>query len=361
MNYVIAISEHERKQIMGHSKSDTFDRNYLSQHVRRDVQRLYQGQEEHPVVRTAAQMSTYMDPRAPYKLSTEQRAQLKHQPEIVRLRELKSFWSKEVRAKYGLLKKGTGTEMHDNYERARLDLQAEERAQDTAMKVRLRNEYFRTIHTQTLDRQLAGAVNNLQYKQPQENSTSIRSVFPERTRVADAFFFSKDPFNEEDLLTRRFNIISDLAALCSLRELPVRRKSHSPVRREITKESDVEMFIDPTLFPLKISSKQCLFCLGDIELSYEDRVRHFSRADSLRRHVDEVHLCHFKANDRCPHPACDAVFEGVMQFKNHAATVHGIKLSLSLLDNREVAWRCEVGEVDMARACATEHHLSRQL
>ena len=51
---MIAISEHERKQVMAHTSSDTFDRNYLSRHVRRDVQKLYQKQMEHPIVRIAA-------------------------------------------------------------------------------------------------------------------------------------------------------------------------------------------------------------------------------------------------------------------------------------------------------------------
>lgn len=36
-NCEIAISEHEQKQVMGHSKSDTFDHNYLSRYVQQDV------------------------------------------------------------------------------------------------------------------------------------------------------------------------------------------------------------------------------------------------------------------------------------------------------------------------------------
>jgi len=69
LNFFIAVSEHECKQVMGHKQSDTFNCNYLSQHVRRDVQALYRKQKEHQVVRIATQMSTYMNPRAPYKLT----------------------------------------------------------------------------------------------------------------------------------------------------------------------------------------------------------------------------------------------------------------------------------------------------
>lgn len=56
----MAISEHERNQTMGHNTSDIFQRNYLSRHVRQGVQRLYRGQAEHTVVRTAGQMNTSM-------------------------------------------------------------------------------------------------------------------------------------------------------------------------------------------------------------------------------------------------------------------------------------------------------------
>ncbi len=77
-------------QIMAHSSSDTFDRNYLSRHVRRDIQKLFQGQAEHLIVQEAAQMSIYMDSRSPYRLTKEQRALLKKYSEIIRLRELRS-------------------------------------------------------------------------------------------------------------------------------------------------------------------------------------------------------------------------------------------------------------------------------
>lgn len=139
---------------MGHLKSDIFDCNYLSQHVRRDVQKLYQRQTEHPVVRVAAQMKTYMDPQAPYRLSTEQRALLKDHLEIVRLRNIKPSLSNEVRSSYGSLLKEKGTEIHNAFERAKLDLQAETRAQNEAMKILIREEYFKTIHTKVLNNSL---------------------------------------------------------------------------------------------------------------------------------------------------------------------------------------------------------------
>lgn len=139
------------------------------------------------------------------------------------------------------------------------------------------------------------------------------------------------------MITRHFDIVTDLTALCSLRELPVRDNPPSSFE-DIKKPSGdkMDMLIGPALSSLKVSSTQYLFCLGDNHLCYKDQTRKFSRPDSLRRHVDEVHLSYFQINNRCPHPLCDVSFEGVMQFKNHAAIVHGIKLSTSLPDPRNI-------------------------
>lgn len=88
------------------------------------------------------------------------------------------------------------------------------------------------------------------------------------------------------------------------------------------------MIIDPFLFPLKVFSTQSLFCLGDNYLSYEDRIRHFPQADSLRRHVNDIHLWYFESNNRCPHSACTTCFQNLVRFLNHAAVAHNIKLPL---------------------------------
>ncbi len=146
--------------------------------------------------------------------------------------------------------------------------------------------------------------------------------------MANAFFFSSKPISEEDLLTRRRSTISDLVALFSRREVLVRGNSSSPEEQENSRENDAEMILDPILFPLRISITKCLFCLGDDHLSYEDRIRLFSRTDALRRHVDKVHLFPFSIHKCCPHPACDILFENEIQFKNRAAIVHAFRLSI---------------------------------
>ena len=78
------------------------------------------------------------------------------------------------------------------------------------------------------------------------------------------------------------------------------------------------------LVPLVLPSTLCLFCLGDDELAYQARTASFSRIDSFRGHMDDVHLSHYDPEVPllCPHPSCDISLQSVIHFKNHATTVH---------------------------------------
>ena len=170
--------------------------------------------------------------------------------------------------------KGKGTEIHNVFERARLDLQAETRAQNEAMKMQIREEYFKNIHIKTLEQQLARSPES----KPEANlNGNRRNIFSERVRVANFFFLLSQPITEEDLITRRFDIVTDLAALCLLRELPV-QGNPPPSLGDIEKPSGdkMDLLIDPVLTSLKVSSTQCLFCLGDNHLCYKDQTRKFS-------------------------------------------------------------------------------------
>lgn len=90
-----------------------------------------------------------------------------------------------------------------------------------------------------------------------------------------------------------------------------------------------EAFENMELIPLRLPSTICLFCLDDSELSSAARTASFSRIDSLRRHIDDLHLSHYDHDALIvyPHPTCDTSLQGVNYFKNHAATVHNVFLS----------------------------------
>ena len=76
---------------------------------------------------------------------------------------------------------------------------------------------------------------------------------------------------------------------------------------------------------------QCICCIGNEALSYEQRTRKFSRVSHMWDHVENIHLHGVPAEQRipCDHPICKAkglVLRGVQHFKNHVATVHKVDL-----------------------------------
>ena len=143
---------------------------------------------------------------------------------------------------------------------------------------------------------------------------------------------------------RRQEALQNLIDLCHIREPhrmnPVSRAGKdasaqvedtaSSLRETQTDVRDLQhAFETMELIPLVLPSTICLFCLGHTELTFEARTASFSRIDSLRRHIDDLHLSHYDPDVPliCPHPSCDVSLQGVKHFKNHAATVHNVFLS----------------------------------
>lgn len=66
--------------------------------------------------------------------------------------------------------------------------------------------------------------------------------------------------------------------------------------KEVQTEHEIrdlqKVFKTMKLVPLVLSSTICLFCLDDDESTSQGRIASFSRIDSLRRHMDDVHLSH---------------------------------------------------------------------
>ena len=81
---------------------------------------------------------------------------------------------------------------------------------------------------------------------------------------------------------------------------------------------------------MQCDSLQCLFCLGDERIRFEDRLRTFKSQYTLGKHVKK----HLEAIDAaisisCPHPICKGkcvTVNNVQHLMNHTHAVHGIRL-----------------------------------
>lgn len=133
-------------------------------------------------------MRTYIDSRAPYKLSKNKRSQvLTENKKILEYKELRRSFLEQINSEFGTVKPAHGSELLEKYERAKLDLHAEEGDLCRTELKRLRDEYFKNSHTTNLIRQLDGNTAGLDQSH-QDDLTGKEFVFPKRAQVARAFF-----------------------------------------------------------------------------------------------------------------------------------------------------------------------------
>jgi hypothetical protein len=207
-------------------------------------------------------------------------------------------------------------------------------------------------------------INQLLEKSPNINSADVteewnpltpKYPFVKRARIADAFFGpNTESFEGEKALARRIQVVTDLAALCNLRESSRRGKPFNwnkvkEIGDAAVPHPDVEntkpvkpSSPSPPVSP-KPSPDQCPFCFFEDGLSATDCMRRYSRIDSLRRHVLRVHLNQASRHNyglralaqprsdapmvdgpvTCPDPNCGGlVLESQMHYKNHSSRVH---------------------------------------
>lgn len=143
--------------------------------------------------------------------------------------------------------------------------------------------------------------------------------------MADLLCQSSDPLGDEQLtLQQRFQALQNLTRLCSLCEV-LQRSSTPSDNLSSDAEGGKDAFCK---YPITCLDTQYLFCLGNTILCHATRTFSFSCRDTLKKHVEKVHLHHLSPDSEftCVHPACDQKVNGLMHFKNHAATVHKVFL-----------------------------------
>jgi hypothetical protein len=199
------------------------------------------------------------------------------------------------------------------------------------------------------------------------NASCTEIPLIERSRIADAFFGpDAESTDGEKSLVRRIQAVSDMAALCKLRETSRRGKPfkwnkvegtaddtipHRDIEETKTTEPlpsslpSLPSLSSPSSPPVspRPSRDQCSFYFFEGRLPPVDRDRHYARIDSHRRHVLRVHLnqpsrhgynlrgLHQPDSDSpteqkpivCPVPTCRGlVLQSENHYKKHSAKVH---------------------------------------
>ncbi|PGH23708.1 hypothetical protein AJ80_02314 [Polytolypa hystricis UAMH7299] len=106
----------ERNQVLGHSRADIFERYYIAEKVKRDVQSAYiKCPPRESVIRAVGMMSLTRDPRVPKELTDEQKAAVEKDPHLVELICHKQELTSEMKFQYGSVPKAQGTDLHAQY------------------------------------------------------------------------------------------------------------------------------------------------------------------------------------------------------------------------------------------------------
>ena len=134
-------------------------------------------------------------------------------------------------------------------------------------------------------------------------------------------------------MNRSATVINDLVTFYQLEEPSLRAKMCRWAEFEDAADADVELAEENSSSPqpFKFPSNQCIFCASKKDCGLF-RPRKKQRPDSLRRHLENVHLNRFlKGPMLCPRDICNGQeFENEYAWLSHAATVHKYDLHVKL-------------------------------
>jgi len=174
-------------------------------------------------------------------------------------------------------------------------------------------EWHNSIYTKKVEKQAFGAsVNEVEAYQIEP----IIHIFEERLRLAEVLFRYLADEKKPECSARDLRVISirDMTTLCALQEVPWQEKSSFHGIMEAEEDTP-----EPNLFPTICLDTQCLFCLGNNQLSYIAWTFSFSHLDILQKHAESIHLWYIALDQKVPypHPSCENVLDNLEHFLNH--------------------------------------------
>jgi Protein of unknown function (DUF3435) len=287
-------------------------------------------------------MNRKRDPRAPKDITNEQRRSISRHPRLVEMRREQGQLHGEMVAQYGSMRKAGGTKMHKRHKELGQQIPRLRQQLVRAEKSKAKQSYFATMPVHEVDKQidqmlgLNSGTTSAELAEDEWEPPKPTFSSTEHERIADAFFGpDAETLTGEEALSQRIQVINDMVVLSRLEEPSLRAKmcrwaefeDASDAEVKLVEESSSSPQPDPFEFPLD----QCIFCASKKGLR-EFRPRKKQRPDSLRRHLEDIHLNRFPEGPvPCPREICNGQeFENVYAWLSHAATVHKYELHVKL-------------------------------
>lgn len=377
----VACDSVERNQVMGHL-GDVYERYYTPTHIARDFQSIYFGTpSQDELILSVARMGLSRDQRAPTELNKAQLDEVWNDPELVRLREERELYRKQLRDDgYYPAARGKGSVLFKNYEATKRKIASTNQRLRKQRLNQIIREFHDSIDTIEITKQISGhaaadiltppaiefelqeraAIANMLFTPIQDDTTRVKFVCTliklcrrQETRQPKA---SKRKDAEWDAYTggnssKRIKIgsIPDKGLRDSdplrhvTRPKASKRKEiewddgHPSTRTDVGRISAKDLRDSESLqlvttvetqslpdFSIRPPYPLCLICVGNEEFTYERRLKPW-RKDSLKRHI-KVHFKETQYQDKfeCRHPACSEKLYGIGHFMRHALDVHGV-------------------------------------
>ena len=304
------------------------------------------------LVHAVAQMNRNRDPKAPKDLTDEQRQILCRDEYLIDLRKQRDALRREMCFGGQSLSRAKGSDMHRRHKELGKAITRRRQELRRVGWDQVKKSYHSEMPVLEIDKQIdamlgveSGEVALAEFEDDWiPPAPSFLSK--EHERVADAFFGpTAETLTGAEALSRRIQVVNDLAVLCELREPPKRGPKLNWSRYDekidldrtdtsTAESSDNVKSEDTSQIPdLSFPTDRCMFCAGDTTLrTFHPRSK--QRPDSLRRHLENQHLSRLTEQVDCPHHACKE--KGAKPFANrevwlnHAAVVHRYNLKVQL-------------------------------
>ena len=315
-------SDEVRNQVSGHLESRTYRASYQDQNISLDVANLVRGQDpEDALMRKLNHMGVDADPNANVPLPPEAHLEIAALPDMVALDAECKRLTELVKRRYGTLTSAPNSDpLVKRSTEAKQKFRAKKECYRSQRRNQLRRDFFVNKDNALVEQQWSGDSQT-------EIALSKREATPvliaERANLASLIGIqdARSP-------PIRSAAVQTMADLCSRVEPKGSTIHTGPTSR--CSSSHPEQVKDEPAISMQCHGLQCLFCLGDEELIFEDRTRTFTRPQALWRHV-KIHLeaIEFSCDICCPHPICATkavTMSNIEHLLNHAQTTHGVRL-----------------------------------
>jgi hypothetical protein len=209
--FVADVSDSLQNLILQHSSIDTFLKHYLDRRINADLLKIHRGMKpEKELMRFACSMSWSIDPRRPWKLTTEQSASVNDRPCIIKLAQ---------RAKK-LSGAPVGSRRDEKYRKICQRLTNEKQRQRRLLLIEIVDRFKKEQPVIDSERQLSGKVVDEETQSALERSDQMT---PEQLLLIDAILTLPETTMEKEC-QRRIAAINTVTAYCGVEEgTPYRR------------------------------------------------------------------------------------------------------------------------------------------